>query len=143
MKIFLLLKFLRIGVVVAFVIAGCAEGNDNAMIRSTDPSFKNESQILFAKSPNYNWKNKKVEVSFEDSFQKYVAVDAVSKTGKSTGLLLSKNNLQQGITIKLKVTDTVVRTKKTNEVMIESYDLHKGTNQFTIGYNDNKPHIIY
>jgi hypothetical protein len=56
---------------------------------------------------------------------------------------LTNNNLQQGITIKLKVIDYAAQSENINEIMIESFNLSKGRNQFTIGYNANKPYIIY
>jgi hypothetical protein len=56
---------------------------------------------------------------------------------------LTDNNLQQGITIKVKVIDYAARSEKINEIMIEPFDLIKGKNQFTITYNGNKPYIIY
>jgi hypothetical protein len=59
------------------------------------------------------------------------------------GYLLSENNLRQGFTIKLKITDTIQHAEKTSEIMIEPYDLSRGINQFTIGYNGNTPSIIY
>jgi hypothetical protein len=104
---------------------------------------KLESEIVFAKSSNFDWNNKKVEVSFEDEFQDFLSIENLSKKKGKLGYELSSNNLQQGITIKLKVIDYIKNSVKINEIMIESYDLNKGINHFTIGYNDNKPDIIY
>lgn len=128
-----------LSVFMAVLLNGCSATDESS---SADFS-KNESQIIFVKSPEFEWKNKKVEVSFEDEFKKFLAIDVVSKKGAPLRQLLSENNLQQGVTVKLKVSNSLVNFQKVNEIMIESYDLHKGINQFTIGYNDNKPYIIY
>jgi hypothetical protein len=91
---------------------------------------KLESEIVFAKSSNFDWNNKKVEVSFEDEFQDFLSIENLSKKKGKLGYELSSNNLQQGITIKLKVIDYIKNSVKINEIMIESYDLNKGINQF-------------
>jgi hypothetical protein len=54
MNVSLLLKFLLLGIVLSFELAVCAEVNRDAVIRLTDYSSKNNSQILFTKRPNHN-----------------------------------------------------------------------------------------
>lgn len=136
MKISKLIKSLFIGIFLTIFINGCSVNDETKNSSSSSKILNDESQLLFAKSPVFNWKNKKVEVSFEDNFQNFISIEKL-------GYLLSENNLKQGITIKLKIVDFENKSVNTNEIMIESFDLSKGINQFTIGYNDKTPYIIY
>lgn len=136
MKISKLIKSLFIGIFLTIFINGCSVNDETKNSSSSSKILNDESQLLFAKSPVFNWKNKKVEVSFEDNFQNFISIEKL-------GYSLSENNLKQGITIKLKIVDFENKSVNTNEIMIESFDLSKGINQFTIGYRDKTPYIIY
>ena len=136
MKISKLIKSLFIGIFLTIFINGCSVNDETKNSSSSSKILNDESQLLFAKSPVFNWKNKKVEVSFEDNFQNFISIEKL-------GYSLSENNLKQGITIKLKIIDNESNIEKTSQIMIESFDLSKGINQFTIGYNDKTPYIIY
>jgi DNA-directed RNA polymerase subunit E'/Rpb7 len=96
--------------------------------------------LVFVKSSTFNWNQRRVEISFEDAFQQFYSVDIKDNVLEYE---LTDNNLRQGITVKLKVIDYATKSEKTNEIMIEPFDLIKGKNQFTIAYNGNKPYIIY
>ncbi|WP_432672352.1 hypothetical protein [Flavobacterium sp. SM2513] len=130
------IKSLFLVIFVTIFINGCSINYENKFGKSPAELLNNESQLLFTKSPIFNWKNKKVVVSFEDDFRNF-------NTFEKSGYILSENNLKQGITVQLKVIDFFKKSEIVNEIMIESYDLSKGVNQFTIGYNDNTPYIIY
>jgi len=132
-----------LAILLAFCANSCSNLDKNKAKIVDNLDDKLESEIVFAKSSNFDWNNKKVEVSFEDEFQDFFSIENLSKNKGKLGYELSSNNLQQGITIKLKVIDYINNSVKINEIMIESYDLNKGINHFTIGYNDNKPDIIY
>lgn len=136
MKISKLIKSLFIGIFLTIFINGCSVNDETKNSSSSSKILNDESQLLFAKSPVFDWKNKKVEVSFEDNFQNFISIEKL-------GYSLSENNLKQGITIKLKIVDFENKSVNTNEIMIESFDLSKGINQFTIGYKDKTPYIIY
>ena len=136
MKISKLIKSLFIGIFLTIFINGCSVNDETKNSSTSSKILNDESQLLFAKSPVFNWKNKKVEVSFEDNFQNFSSIEKL-------GYSLSENNLKQGITIKLKIVDFENKSVNTNEIMIESFDLSKGINQFTIGYRDKTPYIIY
>lgn len=136
MKISKLIKSLFIGIFLTIFINGCSVNDETRNSSSSSKILNDESQLLFAKSPVFDWKNKKVEVSFEDNFQNFISIEKL-------GYSLSENNLKQGITIKLKIVDFENKSVNTNEIMIESFDLSKGINQFTIGYRDKTPYIIY
>ena len=136
MKISKLIKSLFIGIFLTIFINGCSVNDETKNSSSSSKILNDESQLLFAKSPVFNWKNKKVVVSFEDNFQNFISIEKL-------GYSLSENNLKQGITIKLKIVDFENKSVNINEIMIESFDLSKGINQFTIGYNDKTPYIIY
>ena len=136
MKISKLIKSLFIGIFLTIFINGCSVNDETKNSSSSSKILNDESQLLFTKSPVFNWKNKKVEVSFEDNFQNFISIEKL-------GYSLSENNLKQGITIKLKIVDFENKSVNTNEIMIESFDLSKGINQFTIGYKDKTPYIIY
>ena len=136
MKTSKLIKSLFIGIFLTIFINGCSVNDETKNSSSSSKILNDESQLLFAKSPLFNWKNKKVEVSFEDNFQNFISIEKL-------GYSLSENNLKQGITIKLKIVDFENKSVNTNEIMIESFDLSKGINQFTIGYKDKTPYIIY
>lgn len=136
MKISKLIKSLFIGIFLTIFINGCSVNDETKNSSSSSKILNDESQLLFAKSPVFNWKNKKVVVSFEDNFQNFMSIEKL-------GYSLSENNLKQGITIKLKIVDFENKSVNINEIMIESFDLSKGINQFTIGYKDKTPYIIY
>lgn len=136
MKISKLIKSLFIGIFLTIFINGCSVNDETKNSSSLSKILNDESQLLFAKSPVFDWKNKKVEVSFEDNFQNFSSIEKL-------GYSLSENNLKQGITIKLKIVDFENKSVNTNQIMIESFDLSKGINQFTIGYRDKTPYIIY
>lgn len=142
MKNSLLFKSLFLGVFLTLVTNSCSVNDEVSSSNVVHVFSKNENQILFSKSPNFDWVNKQVEVSFEDNFEKFSEIDPVSNKGIKMGFSLSDNNLKQGITIKLKVTESN-SVEYVNEIMIESYDLSQGKNEITIGYIDNKPYIIY
>lgn len=131
-----IIKSLFVGVFLTVLINGCSVNYENKSNNSTSKISNGESQLLFAKSSVFDWENKSVVVSYEDDFKKF-------STFEKSGYKLTDNNLKQGITVKLKVIDFENKTEKTNEIMIESFELSKGVNQFTIGYNDTKPYIIY
>lgn len=131
MKNYFLIKYLLIGFFLTFFINGCSV-NDEAESRNS---------VLFSKSPLFIWESKKVEVSFEDNFQKFESIDSVSTSGKRFGYSLSNNNLKQGVAIRVKVIDS--KFEEVNEIMIESFHLKPGLNQIKLGYNNNKPFIIY
>lgn len=143
MKISVFFKYLFFAVLITAITNGCSVNDEIASNRSVEFLSKNGNQIIFVKSPEFNWKNKVVEVSFEDAFQKFSKIDLVNEQGNKMAYSLTKNNLEQGITIKLKITDTINHSEHVNELMIESYDLVKGKNDFLIGCNTNKAYIIY
>lgn len=134
-----LIKSIFIGILLTFFINGCSV-NEDAESRS---SIDKENLILFSKSPLFNWGTKKVEVSFEDDFQKFESIDSVSVSGNRLGYSLSNNNLKQGVAIRLKVIDSKSKFENVEEIMIESFHLKSGLNQVALGYNDNKPYLIY
>ena len=136
MKISKLIKSLFIGIFLTIFINGCSVNDETKNSSSSSKILNDESQLLFAKSRVFDWKNKKVLVSFEDNFQNFISIEKL-------GYSLSENNLKQGITIKLKILDFENKSVNINEIMIESFDLSKGINQFTIGYRDKTPYIIY
>jgi DNA-directed RNA polymerase subunit E'/Rpb7 len=127
--------------VLSMVIAiGCSNSYDPKLKNVETKIVNTNSRLVFAKSSTSNWNQKRVEISFEDAFQQFYPID-----NKENELLyeLTDNNLQQGITIKVKVIDYAARSEKVNEIMIEPFALSKGRNQFTKGYNANKQYIIY
>ena len=136
MKKFYINKRYLLGIFLTLFFSGCS-------ISDEKKEEKFEHRIVFAKSPNLDWKYKKVEISFEDAFQDFLSIEQLSKKNDDLGYVLSNNNLKQGITIKIKVVDLFKNTIDLNEIMIESYDLNQGLNEFTVGYNDNKPNIMY
>lgn len=140
MKSSTFLKFLFFGVFLSFFINSCSVGEYNSSKRLNFYS-NDKDQIVFQKSPNLSWRNKKVAVSFEDNLDTFNKVDTVSKNGVRLGYALSENNLKQGITIKLKIID-IDKTENISEITIEPYEFEKGKNEFTIGYIDNTPYII-
>lgn len=141
MKNPILFKPFFFGICLFIVVNGCDVNDDKAS--STAYFSSKENQLLINKSKNYDWENCKVEVSFEDDFEKFFDIEAVSKKGHRKSHLLSENNLKQGLTIKLKVTDFKSRSEEVAEIMIASFDLKKGKNQFNIGHTNNTPFIIY
>ena len=136
MKTSKLIKSLFIGIFLTIFINGCSVNDETKNGTIESGLFKNESQLMFAKSPVLDWKNKKVVVSFEDDFQNFVSIE-------NLGYTLSHNNLKQGITVKLKIVDFKNKSEQINEIMIEPFDLSEGMNEFTVGYTNNKPYIIY
>lgn len=141
MKNTVLFKTLFLGICFIFLANGCDVNDDKAT--SKDFFSNKENQLFINKSADFDWNNCKVEVSFEDDFEKFSNIEMVSKKGARLGHLLSENNLKQGITIKLKVIDNKSRSEEVAEIMIESFDLKKGKNHFTIGHTNNTPYIIY
>jgi Flp pilus assembly protein TadB len=131
------LFFLVLLIIIAIL---CSNSFDFKLNKDETKKTNNNSRLVFAKSSTSNWNQKRVEISFEDAFQEFHSID-----NKDNTLLydLTDNNLQQGITVKLKVIDCALQSEKINEIMIESFDLIEGKNQFTIAYNGNKPYIIY
>lgn len=134
------LKFLFIGFFLTVFVNSCSIGDDNSS-KKFDFFKDDKNQIVFHKSPNLSWGNRRVEVSFEDNLDQFYKMDIVSQEGIRVGYALSENNLKQGITIKLKITE-VDKIESISEIMIEPYELEKGKNDFTIGYIENKPYII-
>lgn len=143
MKFFTKFKFLFFSVLVILVIDGCSTNEHDLSSKTIDFGSKSQSQMVFSKCPKLDWRHKKVEVSFEDAFQHFAVIEGITAEEKAEGHALTENNLKQGLTIKLKVTDLKTKSEQINEIMIEAYDLQKGINEFTIGYSDNKPYIIY
>ncbi len=143
MKNAIVSKSFLLGLFLTVILNGCSlnDTGDTSHVISNSKNIQN--QILFAESKAFNWDNKRVEVSFEDDFNTFLPIDTTMKKGTKLGYSLSENNLKQGLTIKLKVIDFKRHTQKTNEIMIESFDLSKGTNQFTLGHKENTPYIIY
>ena len=139
MKSYNLIKYILLGIFLPLIINGCSVNEDAESRRSTDK----ENLILFSKSPLFNWGTKKVEVSFEDDFQKFESIDSVSISGTRFGYSLSDNNLEQGFAIRLKVIDPITKSQQIDEIMIESFQLKSGLNQLVLGYNNSKPYIIY
>lgn len=131
------------GIFLATLIYGCTVNEERTSENSLKNDLSKKNQVVFSKSPNFNWNHKKVEVSFEDEFESFSSIEVLNKTEGLPKYALSKNNVQQGITIKLKVIDEIKNSEKINEIMLEPYDLTKGINEFSIGYNENKPYIIY
>lgn len=129
-------KSILLGIILTVFINGCSINNESSYTKLNSINSNKDSQIRFVKSPNFDWKNKKIVVSFEDDFQSFNAID-------NLGYKLSQNNLKQGITVKLKVVDFDNKSEKTTQIMIESFDLSAGINQFTVAYNNDKPYIIY
>jgi hypothetical protein len=129
-------KSIYLGIILTVFINGCSINNESSYTKLNSINSNKDSQIRFVKSPNFDWKNKKIVVSFEDDFQSFNAID-------NLGYKLSQNNLKQGITVKLKVVDFDNKSEKTTQIMIESFDLSAGINQFTVAYNNDKPYIIY
>lgn len=136
MKIITVLKFIFLIIFLIFIVNACSIKQDE------DATFE-AHKIVFLKSTQFNWKNKKVEVSFEDAFQQFLSIDSISSNKSRNEFSLSVNNLAQGIAVRFKVVDEVQKKYKITEIMIEPYDLSRGINQFSIGYTDNKPYIIY
>ena len=122
---------------------GCSINEERTSENSHEFDLGTKKHVVFSKSPKFDWNRKKLEVSFEDAFEHFLSIDVLNNSGNQLGYALSKNNVQQGITIKLKVIDEIKNSEKINEIMLEPYDLTKGINKFTIGYNENKPYIIY
>ena len=141
MKNTVLFKTLFLGIFFIFLANGCDVNDDKAA--SKDFLSNMENQLLINKSTDFDWKNCKVEVSFEDDFENFSDIDVVSKNGKKCGYVLSENNLKQGLTIKLKVMNYHSRAEDIAEIMIEPFDLKEGKNELTIGHNNNMPYIIY
>lgn len=136
MNISKLIKSSFLVIFLTLLVNGCSFNGEAKSGLAETAAMKDKCQILFEKSPLFDWTNKRVVVSFEDNLQNFTPVEKL-------GYVLSNNNLKQGITVKLKVIDFEDKSEKSNEIMIESFDLSKGVNQFTIGYNDKKPYIIY
>lgn len=136
MKILSLFKLTLLGVFLTIFINACSLSNDES-------DQKSVNQIVFFKSSQFNWKSKKVEVSFEDNFQMFSSIDTSTIKRNQRKFGLSLNNLKQGIIIKLKLIDLFDKSEKFNEIMLEPFDLSKGMNEFAIGYNNEKPYIIY
>ena len=143
MKIIYFFKSIFLGILLTLIVNSCSASDEQAQAVETDNLSSNENAIVFAKSPAFNWKNKNVEVSFEDAFQTFAPIDLISKNGEKVKYGLTDNNLKQGLTIKLKVTDSSTKAEIINEIMVERFDLEKGVNEFTIGCNENKAYIIY
>lgn len=139
MKNLPLLKFLFLGLFLTLITNRCSVSDRVNSKASMVPVAK----IQFFKSPRLDWKNKKVEVSFEDDFQEFKLVDTKETARNQSQLVLSTNHLKQGITVRVKMIDMNKKIEKINEIMIESYDLPKDINQFAIGYNENTPFIMY
>lgn len=136
MKLSLLIKSLLLVFLVTTLFNGCSVNDETKNSNSSGTILDTKSHLMFAKSSEFNWSNKSVVISFEDNFQNFTSIEKLAYS-------LSDNNLKQGITVKLKVVDFQSKSEKVNEIMIESFDLSKGKNQFTIGYNESKPYIIY
>ena len=143
MKNALLIKSLFLGVSFTLINNGCSVNDQSSSKNPMSIFSKKNNEIRFTKCAHSNWNNKIVEVSFEDAFQEYYKVDSNNDEDSRVGYALSENNLRQGLTIKLRVIDTTNKTEKISEIMVESFDLEKGKNQFTIGYKDKSPYIIY
>lgn len=139
MKNYYLIKYILLGIFLTIITNGCSVNEES---ESSKLNGK-ENVILFSKSPQFNWGTKKVEVSFEDDFQKFGCIDSVSISGDRLGYSLTNNNLKQGVAIRLKVIDLNSKLEKVDEIMIESYHLKSGLNQVALGYKNNKPYIIY
>ena len=131
-----LFKSILLGIILTVFTNGCSINNESSYTNLSSRSSNKDSQLRFVRSPDYNWKNKKMLVSFEDDFQSFTTIDKLVYK-------LSQNNLKQGITVKLKVVDFENKSEKTTQIMIESFDLSAGINQFTVAYNNDKPYIIY
>ena len=136
MNISKLIKSSFLVIFLTLFINGCSVNGEAKSGMAENTIQKDKCQLLFEKSPLFDWTNKRVVVSFENNLQNFIPIEKL-------GYVLSNNNLNQGITVKLKIVDFEDKSEKTNEIMIESFDLSKGVNQFTIGYNDKKPYIIY
>ncbi len=143
MKNSLLFKCLFLGILLTSIFNGCSVNDRMKFGIWENENGSSNNKIIFIKSSNLNWKNKIVQVSFEDEFQNFSPINMKTSDANYTEFRLSKNNLEQGVAIRLKVIDFFKKSEKVNEIMIESYDLSKGLNQFTIGYKDNTPFIIY
>lgn len=143
MKISIIFKSLFLAVLLTAIANGCSVSDEIKSNRSVEFLSKNGNQIIFVKSPEFDWSNKIVEVSFEDALQEFLTVGLVSEQGNKMGYSLTANNMKQGLTIKLMITDTTDNSQQVNELMIEPFDLVKGKNDFLIGCNTNKAFIIY
>ena len=143
MKNAMVSKSLISGLFFTVFLIGCSLNDTGVTTYEISNSKNIHNQILFTESKAFNWDNKRVEVSFEDDFNTFLPIDTTMKKGTKLGYSLSENNLKQGLTIKLKVIDFKRHTQKTNEIMIESFDLSEGKNQFTLGHKENTPYIIY
>lgn len=135
------LKSLFLGICLVAMVNGCDVSEEEKS--NFDLTKVAESQLFIKKSAFFDWKNRDVVISFEDSFDNFSDINAASEDGKTIGYILSENHLKQGVTIRLKTVDNQTKTEKVAEIMIESYDLKEGKNQFTIGHINNKPYIIY
>lgn len=139
MKTAVLHKCILLGLLLAFLLNGCSTSDE-----TTSRNIANlDNTLVFSKSPDVNWHHLKVEVSFEDDLQEFTEINSVSNNTIKSKYTLTANNLRQGITVKLKIIDLDKSIQKTNEIMIESFDLKNGLNEFVIGYKDYKPYIIY
>ena len=143
MKNLLFIPTLFFVIFLTSIITSCSSTDENSRVEVARGANTDSNSIVFEKSAASDWKNKKVEVSFEDAFQKFSPIDAFAQNGKKVGYGLSNNNLKQGLTIKIKVSDSITSSEKINEIMVEGFDLEKGINEFTIGCNENKAYIIY
>jgi hypothetical protein len=129
-----------LAVVAAAIAIRCSNSYDFKLENAKTKIIPTNSRLVFVKSSTSNWNQRRVEISFEDAFQQFYSVDIKDNVLEYE---LTDNNLKQTITVKLKVTDYAAKSEKTNEIMIESFYLSKGKNQFTIAYNGNRPYIIY
>ncbi len=143
MKSSFLFKSIFLAILLTSFLNGCSVNDSMNFDLWENGKSNSNSKIVFIKSSDNNWKNKKIEVSFEDTFQDFSPIDQKSLSENHKGFVLTTNNLKQGIAIRLKVIDFLKNSFKIKEIMIESYDLSKGLNQFTIGHKDNTPFIIY
>ena len=143
MKKFYINKRYLLGIFLTLFFNGCSISDENKKEKRDASDVNFEHKIVFTKSTTVDWNYKKVEISFEDAFQDFMSIEQLSRNAQNQGYVLSNNNLKQGITIKIKVVDRSKNNISLNEIMIEPYDLKKGVNEFTIGYNDNKPNIMY
>lgn len=139
MKTTVSFKSIIFGLFIVVFINGCSS-EDEILLNNSKES---DNVILFSKSPEFDWNHLKVEVSFEDNLEEFKPIESGLISGNKLHYSLTKNNIEQGIIVKIKMLNLQNHLEKTKEIMIEHFDLKSGENEIVIGYTDYKPYIIY
>jgi hypothetical protein len=100
-----------LAVVAAAIAIGCSNSYDFKLEDAKTKTIPTNSRLVIVKSSTFNWNQRRVEISFEDAFQQFYSIDVKNNEFVYE---LTDNNLQQGITIKLKVIDYATKSEKTS-----------------------------